>query len=129
MNIKLIGSFTPNFETGQVIAHFENLPQLPFETFQLHLFAGERALMATPIACTIYAVSARFFPWDEALPDVPSTRKLGLETGPHGTECPGQVRPFKPSLEAGTANPAAGAFFILQPETRPRRRRSVSREA
>ena len=110
MNIKLIGSFTPNSETGQVTAHFENLPQLPFETFQIHLFAGERALMATPIACTIYAVSARFFPWDEALPDAPSTKNFSLETGPHGSECPGQVRPFKPSLEAGTANPAAGAY-------------------
>ena len=62
MNIKLVGSFKPNPETGQITAYFENLPQLPFEDFQLHLFAGERALMATPAACTIYTVSAHFFP-------------------------------------------------------------------
>ncbi len=110
MNIKLIGSFKPNPETGQLTAYFEDLPQLPFETFQIHLFAGERALMATPIACTIYAVNAHFFPWDEALPDTHSTKVFGLETGPHGTQCPGEVRPFEPSLEAGTADPAAGAF-------------------
>ncbi len=35
---------------------------------------------------------------------------FGLESGPHGTRCPGQIRPFHPSLEAGTSNPAAGAF-------------------
>ena len=69
INVKLVGSFKPNPETGQVTAYFENLPQVPFEDFQLHLFAGERALMATPIACTIYTVNADFFPWDEVLPD------------------------------------------------------------
>ena len=49
INVKLIGSFKPNPETGQVTAYFEDLPQVPFEDFQLHLFSGERALMATPI--------------------------------------------------------------------------------
>ena len=33
-----------------------------------------------------------------------------LESGPHGTHCPSQVRPFNPSLVAGTSNPDAGAF-------------------
>ena len=51
-----------------------------------------------------------FFPWDDALPDQISTQVFGLETGPHGAECPGQIRPFDPTLEAGTATPTAGAF-------------------
>ncbi len=110
MNIKLVGMFKPNRETGQLAAYFENLPQLPFESFQLHLFSGERALMATPIACTIYTVSGDFFPWDAARADQTSTQVFGLESGPHGTECPGQIRPFEPTLEAGTATPVAGAF-------------------
>ncbi len=110
MNIKLVGSFEPDPKTGQLNATFENLPQLPFESFQLHLFSGERALMATPIACTIYTVNADFFPWDGAQPDQRSSQIFGLDSGPHGAECPGQVRPFTPSLEAGTSNPTAGAF-------------------
>jgi hypothetical protein len=109
MNIKLVGSIQPDPATGRLTASFEGLPQLPFEDFELHLFAGERALMATPTACTIYTVGAHFFPWDEALPDVGSSQVFGLETGPHGAECPGQIRPFHPSLEAGTSNPTAGA--------------------
>ncbi len=110
MNIKLVGSFSPNPETGQLVASFENLPQLPFETFQLHLFSGERALIATPIACTIYTVSGDFFPWDSSRADQTSTQIFGIESGPHGSQCPGQIRPFSPSLEAGTSNPTAGAF-------------------
>ncbi len=110
MNIKLLGSFKPNSETGRLTATFEELPQLPFETFQLHLFSGERSLMATPIACTIYTISGDFFPWDASQSDKTSTQLFGLETGPHGSECPGQIRPFEPSLEAGTATPVAGAF-------------------
>ena len=57
INAKLVGSVRPNLETGQVTAYFENLPQVPFDDFDLHLFAGERALMATPITCTIYTQS------------------------------------------------------------------------
>ena len=110
INAKLVGSFRPNPETGQVTAYFENLPQAPFEEFQLHLFAGERALMATPLACTVYTVVADFTPWDASQPNQLSTQTFGLDSGPHGSECPGQTRPFKPTLEAGTLNARAGAF-------------------
>ena len=44
------------------------------------------------------------------MPDVPQLRSSASKPAPTAAECPGQVRPFKPSLEAGTANPAAGAF-------------------
>jgi hypothetical protein len=66
--------------------------------------------MATPTTCTVYTVSADFFPWDQALPDQRSSQVFGLQTGPHGVECPGQIRPFNPTLEAGTTVPTAGAF-------------------
>ena len=110
INAKLIGLFKPNPETGQLTAYFENLPQAPFDDFQLHLFSGERALMATPIACTIYTTRGNFFPWDGSLPNVESDQNFGLSTGPHGDGCPGPIRPFEPTLEAGTSTPTAGAF-------------------
>jgi len=110
INAKLLGSFKPNPETGQVSAYFENLPQAPFEDFQLHLFSSDRGLMATPTQCTIYTTTAHFFPWNTTLADQESSQFFGLESGPHGSACPGQVRPFHPSLEAGTFNPTAGAF-------------------
>ncbi len=110
INAKLVGTFRPDPTTGQVTAYFENLPQAPFEDFQLHLFSGERSLMATPTACAIYRVNANFVPWDAADPLEESSDVFGLESGPHGSECPGQIRPFVPTLEADTSNPTAGAF-------------------
>ncbi len=110
LNSKLVASIKPNPETGQLTAYFENLPQVPFDEYDLHLFSGERALMATPDYCTVYPVSAVYYPWDESLPEVVSQKEFGLQTGPHGSQCPGQVRPFEPSLEAGTTTPLAGAF-------------------
>jgi len=110
MKIKLVGSVRPNPLTGRLVAEFPNLPQAPFEDFQLHLFSGERGLMATPTTCTIYNVSAEFYPWNSALAEQGTSQIFSLESGPHGSECPGQVRPFHPSLEAGTADATAGAF-------------------
>ena len=110
INAKLVGSVQPNPQTGQLTAVFNNLPQAPFDDFQLHLFAGERALMATPTTCTIYSVNADFFPWDASLSHQTSSQVFGLDSGPHGTPCPGQTRPFEPSLIAGTSTPSAGAF-------------------
>jgi hypothetical protein len=108
INAKLIGSAKPNPETGRLTVYFENLPQAPFDDFQLHLFASDRGLMATPTRCTIYTTSAHFLPWNASLADQTSTQIFGLTSGPHGTKCPGQTRPFNPSLVAGTSNPLAG---------------------
>ena len=44
------------------------------------------------------------------MPNSNRARSSASTSGPHGSECPGQVRPFNPSLEAGTSNPTAGAY-------------------
>jgi hypothetical protein len=110
MNAKLVASVKPDPQTGQLTAYFSDLPQVPFDDFALHLFASDRALMATSTVCTIYNVNADFFPWDSVLPDQQSQQIFSLDSGPNGSRCPGQVRPFNPSLVAGTSNPVAGAF-------------------
>jgi hypothetical protein len=109
IHAKLVGSVIPNPMTGQVTVYFENLPQAPFEDFQMHLFASDRGLMATPTICTVYTTSAHFFPWNTTLADQTSSQSFGLSAGPRGRSCPGQVRPFEPTLAAGTSNPLAGA--------------------
>ena len=110
INAKLVGSVKPNPMTGQLTAYFEGLPQVPFDDFQLHLFSSDRGLMATPIQCSVYTTNAEFYPWNAVLAEQESTQVFSLETGPHGSPCPGQIRPFNPSLVAGTSNPVAGAF-------------------
>ena len=60
--------------------------------------------------CTIYTTKAEFYPWNTTLAEQESSQIFGLESGPQGTPCPGQIRPFNPSLVAGTSNPHAGGF-------------------
>lgn len=110
INAKLIGSVKPDPDTGQLKIFFEDLPQVPFDSFKLHLFSSDRGLMATPTRCTIYEVNARFFPWNASLPDQNSKQVFPLSSGPGGSPCPGQVRRFRPRLLAGTSKPVAGAF-------------------
>ena len=83
---------------------------MPFEEFDLHLFASDRGLMATPTQCTLYPVERSSSPGTTVLSDQRSEVFVGLSSGPNGTPCPGQVRPFHPRLVAGTSNPIAGAF-------------------
>jgi hypothetical protein len=110
IHAKLVGSVQPDLQTGQLTAAFEELPQVPFEEFDLHLFASDRGLMATPIGCTIYRVEARFTPWNGVLSSQNSEQFFGLDSGPSGAPCPGLIRPFEPRLIAGTSNALAGAF-------------------
>jgi hypothetical protein len=110
LNVKLVGSFKPNPETGQLTATFEGLPQVPFEKFDIHLFASDRGLLATPTHCTLYPVRATFVPYNETLAPQTSEQFFSLSSGPTGGQCPGAIRPFTPRLSAGTSNPLAGAF-------------------
>jgi hypothetical protein len=109
MNAKLLGRFTPDPKTGQLTGTFTGLPQVPFETFDLHLFASDRGLLATPTACTLYPVEAKFYPWNDMLSPQVSKRFFSLTSGPGGGQCPGQIRPFKPRLVAGMSTALAGA--------------------
>jgi hypothetical protein len=109
INAKLVGSIKPNPNTGRLTAYFENLPQAPFDDFQLHLFSSDRGLMATPGQCSVYTTRATFYPWNSTLAEQESSQVFSLEVGPHGSNCPGAIRPFSPSLVAGTSNPDAGA--------------------
>ena len=104
--------------TGQLTAYFENLPQVPFEDFQLHLFASDRGLMATPTRCTVYTTKAEFYPWNATLAEQESTQIFGLESGPHGSRCPGQIRPFNPTPRRRHLKPGRRRLLLLHPETR-----------
>ena len=110
INAKLVGSVKPDPLTGQLTIYFENLPQVPFDDFQLHLFSSDRGLMSTPTQCSVYTTRAEFYPWNTTLSEQESTQVFSLETGPHGSQCPGQVRPFNPNLEAGGSSPVGGAY-------------------
>ena len=110
--VKLPGEVSLNPVTGQIVATFENTPQLAFEDAELHFFGGERAPLSTPAHCGIYTTNATFTPWS-GNGAVSSQSSFAITSGPGGGPCPGSSLPFAPSLTAGTTNIQAGAYSTL----------------
>ncbi len=110
IHAKLAAEFLPDPVTGQVTMALENIPQVPFEEFNLHLFASDRGLMATPTRCAVYPADATLVPWNGMLATQQSSPAVSVNSGPNGSLCPGQARPFHPRLVAGTSNALAGDF-------------------
>ena len=107
-HLKLAGTVTPDPTTGQLTISFQNLPQTPLTAFNMHFFGSERGLLATPTRCGTYPVTTTFTPWDETIGTQTSTQFFTLDSGPNGTPCPGQQRPFRPGFEAASVSNTAG---------------------
>jgi hypothetical protein len=110
IHAKLAADVHPDPVTGQVDVTLTDLPQVPFEQFNLHLFASDRGLMATPTRCSVYRAESTLAPWNPVLASQNSEPLVAITSGPHGKSCPGQVRPFSPRLVAGTSSQIAGGF-------------------
>jgi hypothetical protein len=110
INAKIVANIEPDPQTGRLTLSVTDLPQVPFEEFDLHVFSSDRGLVATPTQCRIYQVDSVFVPWNGTLATQHSNPNLSVSEGPNGASCPGQRRPFSPRLVAGMSNPIAGAF-------------------
>jgi hypothetical protein len=111
--VKIPGSVHPDPQTGQLVVSFQNLPQAPFQEFDMHFFGSERGLLATPTQCGTYPVQTTFTPWDSALSEQTSTQFFDLSSGPNGSPCPNGPRPFSPGFEAGVENNTAARHSAL----------------
>ena len=114
VHAKFVASVHPDPATGQLTMSVSDLPQVPFEEFNLHLFASDRGLVATPTQCTLYKVDSLFVPWNDRLSPQHSSPFLSLSSGPNESSCPPEKRPFHPRLVAGASNAVAGAFSSFQ---------------
>jgi hypothetical protein len=115
-NVKVKGSTHPDPDTGQIVTSFPDLPQAPFQRYDLHFFGSERGLFATPTQCGTYEVRSTFTPWAKEISDQTSVQFFTVDSGPGGTPCPNGPRPFSPRLEAGAEDNTAGVHspFTLQ---------------
>ncbi len=99
-----------NPTTGQVTTTAENLPQLPYSHFKLHFREGARSPLASPPACGTYNVKAELTPWSGS-ETITTNSAFQVISGANSTPCPsGATPPFRPGLEAGSINNAAGAY-------------------
>jgi hypothetical protein len=108
--VKLAGKIDPDERTGRLTTIFEGVPQFPFSEFRFHFREGARSPLAMPAACGTYVTEAEFTPWSGMAPII-SSSTFEVSSGPNGGPCPsGGTPPFRPGLDAGTLNNAAGRY-------------------
>ncbi|MGC1164774.1 MAG: hypothetical protein WA862_01565 [Solirubrobacterales bacterium] len=96
--------------TGRITTVADNLPQLPFSHFRLHFREGTRSPLASPPGCGSFNTEAVLTPWSGGAP-ITTSSAFQIITGPNAGPCPsGGTPPFKPGLQAGTLNNAAGRY-------------------
>jgi len=107
VHIKLPGSLVVNEKTGQLTTRFKDLPQLPFESMQLHLNNGPRAPLTVPSTCGTYKAHAELEGWNGKTASFDPSFTIDQN-------CSSSA--FKPGFEAGVKNDGAGDFspFVLR---------------
>jgi hypothetical protein len=101
VRVKLAGAVVPDPVTGQLVATFDNNPQLPFSSFHLQFIGGPRAPLSMPKACGTYTAHAEFASWASEIA-VSSNSSFIVDQN-----CDEAGR-FEPSLEAGVTSAQAG---------------------
>jgi len=116
VTIKLAGSASPDPDTGQLTATFDDNPQLPFSHLHLHFFGGSRASLSNPPRCGTYTTRAVLTSWSGKT--VETSDRFTTSHDGHGAPCPGSH--FKPEFSAGTSSaagqtPDGGSFssFVM----------------
>lgn len=107
--VKVAGRLIADPVTGQLVALFEELPQLPYGNLKVEFREGQRAPLVTPPACGSYGTRVAFRSWSQ--PQVLRAAPGGsfqISSGPGGGPCP-SGRAFAPQATAGTLNSRAGA--------------------
>lgn len=110
--IKLAGEMALNQSTGQATLRFDDLPQLPISEIALHLFGGQRALLANPPVCGSATASAALTPWNGGSETI-STSTFEVSEGADGGSCEGPA-PFHPKVRVEPSSaPARGSSTFL----------------
>jgi len=100
--LKFPGELNLDKQTGRLRTVFDDLPQLPFEDFHLDFRGGPTAPLVTPDTCGVYTTRSEITPWASDEPVIVNSPTLIDENCSGGGS-------FNPTLQAGVANPVAGA--------------------
>jgi hypothetical protein len=133
--IKLAGKVSPDPNTGRLTVSFDNNPQAPIASVELHFAGGNRAALINPPLCGTYEARAELTPWTAADPANPAPSEIVTRTsafqvtqGPGGGPCPSGA--LEPKLSAGLADQQAGSTspfrLRLSREDATQRFRSIS---
>jgi hypothetical protein len=111
VQIRLAGRIQPNPATGDIVATFDGLPQLPYTDLNVNFRTGQRAFLITPPACGQAVAKVEMTPWTTDV--APTTEVSGsvVETGVEGGPCPPPgAPPFAPEAIAGAYNSSVNYY-------------------
>jgi len=105
--VKIPGRVETDPRSGQIVSTFDDNPQVPFSSLDLHFNTGNRAALISPPKCGSYAIVSQLYPY--ANPGQPVRQVSGFEVsaGPGGSPCP--VPSLSPKLRSGVQNPVAAS--------------------
>jgi hypothetical protein len=109
--VKVAGQIQPDPASGQLVAKFDRLPQLPYSNLRIHFREGQRAPLITPAACGTYATEVDLTPWNDPRARSRSSFPLTISKGLGASEaCPQGAAPFNPGAVGGMLNANAGSY-------------------
>jgi len=109
--VKLAGKVTLDPNTGQLTTVFDDVPELPVASFELHFREGARAPLVTPTPCGSHTAVSNLTPHSGPESVLPRPNSFDITSGPDRGPCPtGGLPPFRPGLVAGAINNRAGGF-------------------
>ncbi len=122
--VKVAGKLVSDQSTGQLVATFEGMPQLPYTNLKIHFREGQRAPLATAASCDAnpatpendpYTTQVELTPWQTVAAIQPAVEhqnfQFAISAGVGGGPCPAPgAAPFHPGAEAGSVNSNAGSY-------------------
>jgi hypothetical protein len=110
VQVKLPGRIDPNPQTGDIVASFDGLPQIPYTDLSLNFRTGQRAFLITPPACGQALSRIEMTPWATELPPSSSSDGSVIQSGIGNGPCPSGIPPFSPAAVAGALNSNVAAY-------------------
>jgi hypothetical protein len=110
--VKQAGEVRADPVTGQLTAIFNELPPLPYSSFEFDLREGPRAPLVMPQICGTYETVAKLYPYSNPGTATVKTAPFTVSSASGGGPCaPSEAQlPNTPALEAGVTTPLAGAY-------------------
>jgi hypothetical protein len=110
--VKLAGRIKTDQATGDIVATFDGLPQIPYTDLSVNFRTGQRSFLITPPACGPATTSTEMTPWAaELAPTIAKPTSTVIETGVEGGPCPEPgTPPFSPDAVTGAYNSNVGAY-------------------
>jgi hypothetical protein len=126
VKVALPGDVTLDPATGQITTVFDNLPQVPFTSFELAFQGGPHAVLANPVSCGTKTASAALEPWSGTAPTT-ATATFTIDADGHGGAC--TVAALAPALRVSVQSTAAGrpAGAVTMEVSRPDGSQDISR--